>query len=422
VVVDSYEVAQAKSRLAGTVFQPRSPITNEELFSGRWSELITISDAVYEPGVHIVLYGERGVGKTSLSNVVSSTVRVMDRQRGSQDRLVIRTVAESGDTFQSIWGKLFAEITWQDNKPSIGLLPAAKPPLPFREAMGLQGNLTVDLVRRALSVLPGSLFIVDEFDRTARDASKQFTDLMKALSDLAVNSTIMLVGVAETVGKLVSDHASINRSLIQIRLDRMSQGDLLKILTTAQQKLEMKFNEDAASMIVKISQGLPHYTHLIGLHAVRNALLEQYSNVVQRDTVFSALKLAVKQAEQTTTEKYSKATHSAHKDALYRYVLLASAVAAAQSRDPLGFFNPAAVIAPLTRILNRPVQVATFNNHLGEFAQSDVRGHILERDGVSRGFRYRFKDPIVVPFIFMNASATGLASDEMITQLLYESS
>jgi Cdc6-like AAA superfamily ATPase len=414
----TYEQAESISRAAATVFQPRSPITTKDLFAGRWDELTSIADAAHQVGVHVVLYGERGVGKTSLSNVVRPTVQVLDEGIGINHRLIVKAVTASGDTFAQIWEKLFKEINWQDNRPTVGLLPSRRPLQSLFDAFGLQNSLTVDGVRRTLTTLPGSFFIIDEFDRSSAAASQPFSDLIKALSDFSVDCTIMLVGVADTIDSLVKDHASINRALVQIHLPRMGHEDLSKILENAEQKLSVCFDDDAKDLIVRLSQGLPHYTHLIGLHAVRDALNEKYTIRIDRTSAFAALKLAVKQAEHTTAAKHSAATHSGHKDALFRQVLLACAVGASRSTDPLGFFSPASISEPLSVILERPVEVATFNNHLSEFSQSSSRGQVLERVGPSRGFRYRFRDPLLVPYIFMNASATGLLTDDQIITLL----
>jgi hypothetical protein len=199
----------------------------------------------------------------------------------------------------------------------------------------------------------------------------------------------------------------------------MKAEELRAILTNAEKTLEVEFSEDAATLIVHVSQGLPHYTHLIGLHALRNAALKRVSPMIERTDVLEALKNAVKEAEQTVTQKHSTATHSSHKDALYRQVLLACALAAARSHDPLGYFNPSEVVEPLNKILKRDVTIATFTNHLGEFSQ-DKRGKVLEKDGQPWGFRYRFHDPLLVPFAFMNAVEGGLLSGDSLVQMLNE--
>ena len=123
----SYEESKTLSAKAAKVFQPRTPITTKELFAGRWDELVAIVDAVNQPGLHAVIYGERGVGKTSLANVISPTIWAFDQDdKKAPERLVVKVVASSGDTFSSIWRKLFNELTLRDNQPVIGLVPWTK--------------------------------------------------------------------------------------------------------------------------------------------------------------------------------------------------------------------------------------------------------------------------------------------------------
>jgi hypothetical protein len=197
----------------------------------------------------------------------------------------------------------------------------------------------------------------------------------------------------------------------------MKMNELKQILLNAENSLGVTFSEESKNLIVHISQGLPHYTHLIGLNSVRKAALGRFSNEVHREDVFSALREAAKQAQQTVTEKHAKATHSAHSEALYRHVLLACALAAASSHDALGYFNPSAVIEPLSTILGRSVQIATFTHHLTEFCQTK-RGNVLEKTGEARAYRYRFHDPLLVPFVFMDALADRLITDENLSSIL----
>ncbi|WP_158790287.1 ATP-binding protein [Granulicella sp. L60] len=417
-----YEAAQKLAVTAAKVLQPRSPIRTRELFAGRWNELTTVANSVAEVGLHALIYGERGVGKTSLSNVIAPTIWAYDDTDppapNPKLRLVIKAVTSSGDDFAALWEKLFKEVLWRDDKPTSGFLPGPKPAVNILQAYGLQQqSLTVDTVRRVLTSLPEGVFIIDEFDRAAPETSREFTDLIKALSDLAVDVTIVLVGVADTVDKLIADHASIGRQLVQVHLPRMLADELRGILTYAEKSLPVKFNDEASDLIIKTSQGLPHYTHLIGLESIRHAALKRYSSQITRMDVFEALKTAVKHAEQSTAAKYAKATHSAQKDALYKQIILACAITATKSMDSMGYFNPAALGPTLGKILNRAVTVATFNNHLSDFMHAK-RGSVLEREGQARSYRYRFQDPLLVPYVFMHSLATGLITDKELLKML----
>lgn len=412
--------ARALSVQAATVFQPRTPVSTHEFFAGRWGQMTTLADAVGQAGLHVVIYGERGVGKSSLANIVRPVLQVFDRHQADEtallQRIIVKKNANSGDTFSSIWERLIEDLTWEDGRPGIGILPAKRDTYKLREAFGFSKTITVDDARKILTTLAGSVFIVDEFDRAAKEVGLPFTDLMKALADAGANSTIILVGVSETIDQLLSDHASINRSLVQILLPRMESGELREILTKAEGALPIKFSDEAANLIVNLSQGLPHYTHLLGLNAVRIAA-KRLSAYIERGDVFGALKEAVRQAEQSVRDKHSKAVHSAHTDALYRHVLLAAALAAARSHDARGFFIPSALATPLGKILGRDVQIATFNGHLTEFSD-EKRGSLLERVGQARAYRYRFRDPLLVPFVFMDAVAQGIVTDEQLADLL----
>ena len=207
------EAAANLDLLASKTFRPRTPIATRDLFAGRWDQITTLIDAVNQAGLHAVIYGERGVGKTSLSNVIGPIVATFDQEDPTRgQRLVIKTIASSDDTFSSLWHSLFSQITWKDNRPVYGVLPGSKAPQPLRKAFNLGDVLTVDDVRKVVSMMPGAVYIIDEFDRAAHEASKNFTDLMKALSDFGVECTVILVGVAETIDALMSDHASIFKS------------------------------------------------------------------------------------------------------------------------------------------------------------------------------------------------------------------
>jgi hypothetical protein len=430
----SEQEAQTLEMQAAKVFRPHAPISTRELFAGRWNEMTRIADAVSQPGLHVVIYGERGVGKTSLANVVRPVIHAFDsppepdgEETADKEitpaseqvpaRIIVKTQANSGDSFSSIWGKLIEDLVWQDDTEEVGFKPRKKGQVSLRDAFELPNTLGVDDVRKAISrITGGPVFIVDEFDRAALDASKAFTDLIKGLSDFAVDCTIILVGVSDTVDGLVADHASITRALVQILLPRMEVKELRQILENAEKALSIKFSEEAANLILYISQGLPHYTHLLGLHSVRISA-RRLSAQIEKNAVFDALEEAATQAQQTVTDKHLKATHSAHRDAIYRQVLLACGIAAATSHDALGYFNPGAMVGPLEKILNKNVQIATFNSHLSEFCQ-DKRGKVLERTGQPRAYRFRFHDPLLVPFVFMNAIATSLVSTEKLSEML----
>jgi ABC-type transport system involved in cytochrome bd biosynthesis fused ATPase/permease subunit len=96
------EDAFIRSIDAGKVFTPTAPIDERSLFAGRTEQVRKVVDAVNQKGQHAVVFGERGVGKTSLSNVLSSFLS------GPNASTVLspRVNCDATDTFQSLWSKI----------------------------------------------------------------------------------------------------------------------------------------------------------------------------------------------------------------------------------------------------------------------------------------------------------------------------
>lgn len=406
--------------LAGKFFLPSAPIQNRDLFSGRATHITTLADAITQPGLHAIIYGERGVGKTSLSYVIGPLVQyVFDQTPPDQEpsRLVARASAHSTDDFSSIWNGIFDEISWEADQPHFGLKRgSAREKQSISEAFDLPEKLGVNEVRRVLAQMPGGIFIIDEFDRAVNRCSSEFTDLIKSLSDFSIDCTVILVGVSDTIDALIADHASIRRALIQVMLPRMEAKEIHEILAKAQQSLKVTFSSAAEGLIVHVSQGFPHYAHLLGRESVRLAARRRSRNIERQDAI-GALKNAVGFAQQSVTDTFLKATHSTQSNNIYRHVLLACALTAATDKDALGFFNAGAVSDPLNLVIGRPVPITTFNAHLKAFCDPQ-RGSPLERTGHAKAYRYRFRDPFLVPFIFMDAVSTGLVIDEDLAKML----
>jgi hypothetical protein len=85
-------------------------------------------------------------------------------------------------------------------------------------------------------------------------------------------------------------------------------------------------------------------------------------------------------------------------------VLLACSLA---DTDSLGYFPAGAVRQPLSRIMGKPYEIAAFSRHLADFCDAD-RGPVLERTGAPRRYRFRFRNPLLQPFVIMQGLATGL--------------
>jgi hypothetical protein len=83
----------------------------------------------------------------------------------------------------------------------------------------------------------------------------------------------------------------------------------------------------------------------------------------------------------------------------------------------MGYFHAGDVLSPLSIILKRDnVVIATYQKHINDFCEAD-RGQLLEREGSPRAYRYRFRDPLMPPYVFMTAIANMLIDADQLTEL-----
>jgi hypothetical protein len=204
--------------------------------------------------------------------------------------------------------------------------------------------------------------------------------------------------------------SSIVRALVQIEMPRMTTTELCEILSKGGERAGITMKEDAMLDIAALSEGLPHYTHLLGLHAGRAAVQDDRTEVTARD-VQNAIPQAVDR--HTIMSDYQRATRSARKDALFGEVLLACALA---PKNRLGFFTSGEIRDPLEVIASRRIEIPAFSNHLSQFLEPE-RGSVLEREGSSRRYFYRFSDPIFQPYVILSGLSDGLITDEQLREI-----
>ena len=399
-IVNATEQPIDREVLVGRVFTPATPVSEGALFAGRMEQLRKVLDTINQRGQHSVIFGERGVGKTSLASVLSSRLRIP-----GTTVIAPRVNCDSSDTYASLWKKVFSHIDLLRKTPAVGFQRSIlEETVKAAEVIG--EDVTPDAVRRMLTLLADTgLFIVifDEFDRIMEPlVRRSMADTIKALSDHDVNVTLVIVGVADSVEDLISQHESIERALVQVKMPRMSASELQQILDNGMERLKMTMEEDAKSEIAALSQGLPHYTHLLGRHATRVALDRGSLQVTPRD-VEAAVRRALADVNQAVRSTYDRAVFSPRKDTLYVQVLLACALA---KTGEFGFFTAASVREPLSAITGKPYDIPGFARHLNDFCE-ESRGRILHKEGVKRKFRFRFRNPLMQPLVIMQGLADG---------------
>ena len=229
---------EQKQLILGQVFSPISPIQEKDFFFGRINQLEKIADAINENGQHAILYGERGVGKTSLANIMSKSYTNL---------YPVKITCDRQDTFKTLWERAFESI--QFSKTTTGLGFNAEQ---VTEIVNLKGqiasipNLRANQLVNIINSFGNfkTLFIFDEFDNINNEKTREaFADLIKSLSDNNVNTTIVLVGIADSIENLIGNHQSLERCLKQVKMPRMKPEEGEQIIINGLEKLEIKIEK-----------------------------------------------------------------------------------------------------------------------------------------------------------------------------------
>lgn len=374
-------------------FTPGTPISNLDLLAGRDKQIDKVLETVFSPGQHAAIYGERGVGKSSLANLIYDIVFAT----GKENFIPVRINCSNMIAFHEIWREIFRQIQVNSKEGKV-LMEDQVSDIPNSE----------DIRRIFEQASNPSIIVIDEFDRIDAITAAAMADTIKTLSDRAVDTTLVIAGVGSSLEQLIHEHQSIDRALIQIPMQRMSRNELISIVTKGLAHIsELTIEPGLDRRMAEISKGLPHFVHLLAKHSALSAINDGRREIGRSDYE-RALKTSTEDKSQTLGQIYVNATHSAKKS-IFEEVLLACALAT----DARGFFGAKDVRIPLTRIMKKQVKIEAYIRHLDKFSQAP-RGPILKKEGQKRRFQYSFIDPMMQPYVLMKGITEGKVTEEQL--------
>jgi uncharacterized protein len=228
-------------RVIQTTLSPTTPIRSPEHLRGRERKLEDIRRALVQPGRNIFVFGDRGVGKTSLAQTAA-----FEHQSASNKPIFVGCDASS--TFYSVAQEIAARLLDHEfnltktSKQTKGGFSSKPLTVEHQRATELGPVQRPTSVNEALHMLAQSagkhstqpVIVIDEFERViAAEDRALFADLIKQAGDQSAPFKIIFCGVASSLEQLLDAHHSCYRYLVSVQLERLLPGPRFQIINAA---------------------------------------------------------------------------------------------------------------------------------------------------------------------------------------------
>ena len=248
-----------------------APIKSIEHLRGREEQSKLIGRALQSPGRSAFIYGDRGVGKTSLAQTSAYTFN-------SSSSNPIFISIDSSTTFFKVIHDIANEVA--------GLRPDFITAYTKRKGSisgkGLSAEVAREIqsgripepasINEAVSLIEfffpsdtdNSVVVIDEFERLSEDSDRGlFADFIKQIGDRSLNLRFIFCGVALSLEQLLEDHHSCYRYLEAIELERLGWEARAEIIDSVASAFGVSIDIRTRWRIAAISDGYPYYIHIV---------------------------------------------------------------------------------------------------------------------------------------------------------------
>ncbi|EMX8400601.1 AAA family ATPase [Yersinia enterocolitica] len=395
-----------------TVVRPSQPIDASEFLFGRDHQYSDMKTSIFAPGRHSFIYGSRGVGKSSLAHSVA-----YDFQEQTDPILLS---CEPSSTMISIVSDAIREASIKGKNKSewtvTGSISVGGTGVKF-EKKGSSDPVDINIVDTSSAVyaleylqkihsdMP--FLVVDEFDRIEDVKEREkFGTLLKQLGDKKCNVKFIFTGIAESFQELLSGHASSSRQIHELKLGPLSWDGRYAIVDRAFSEFGLIVPDDIRFRIAGLSDGYPHYIHLI-CEKMLGLAYENNTTKIDYSIFISGLDRAVRSVAQALRGPYEKAT--AARDIQFSYILWAVADSADLQRKKTDILQSYESV--IKQIKKDTVSAGAFSRMLSSLKNEDFGVVVIPAFGGKRKGWYRFNENMLRGYVRMCAEVNKIKLD-----------
>ncbi len=389
-----------------------APIDQPQHLKGRANQIAQIQRNLDTEGRQIFIFGDRGVGKTSLARTAAfalpgvkiDPVYVACDRQGSFFQMAAAMIDE-------LVGRM-DQSSENSSKTKVSILAKVLGYEKERETSRIYPEFdSLSRFIQALKAITESepkapLIIIDELERFENSQDRGLmADFVKRVSDERINVKLVLCGIASSISGLIGDHPSSERSFSPIHLKQLPYDNLQEIILSASKAFSVEVPEGVAQRISVISDGFPYFTQLIG-EQLFWIIFEDEETIDQcTEGHFQlAIDRSVEEANFTLREKYDRATLKYKNTEDFKQVLWSMVLSPTLSRQVADVYESSYL--DVARIMKPEKRLSPheFNSRVWYLTQ-ESHGSVLASRG--NGW-YEFSERMMRGYVRLMAQAGGL--------------
>lgn len=400
-----------------TYLTPARAISDPQYLRGRDAKLAQIDRASNSSGRHAFIFGDRGVGRTSLA--LSASVIHQRVDEGSAEPILIS--CDKGSTTFSLIQDIAKGIL-----PPRDQIEKKKQTRGFKVSVAGLGWDTsqqvesgsvpaVTSVNDAVNLLKfitqyhssEPVIIVDEFDQLTDSAQRDlFASLVKQVSDRETGVRFIITSIGKSLNDLIGSHFSTSRYLSPVELDRLTHDARWQIIRSAANALQLDISDEFVIRVGQISDGFPYYVHLTAEMIFWSVYRHPETVREVSYELFSAgLKEAAREAQPTLKKAYDLATQKYKNTKEYEEVLWAVVDKPHLRRQSREIYLESYLrVAEDRRPSVAPLDLDAFHQRMNKL-RDPRHGSILET--TSRGL-HQFRENVLRGYVRLMAEEQGI--------------